>query len=132
MLNQNTVIVDTNVMVRFLIGDGGDLAKDAADFFRSVESGNVIAVLKDVVIAETVYVLEKVYSVPKAEISAVLAKMLMIKNIRMEDKETAVKALELYGFSNVDYADAYIVACGQVSGMKVKSYDKGVNRLLGN
>lgn len=129
-MNQNTVIVDTNVIIRFLVGDGGSFAADAAEFFVNVENGDTVAVVKDMILAESAYVLEKVYEVPKKEIASALQKLLILKNIRMDDKHVAMTALEIFAEENVDFADAYVVACGRVSGLTVKSYDKGVNRLL--
>ena len=54
-------IIDTNNLVRLLVGDNKLQQKQAVSWFREAELGKRILLIKSVVVAEVVFVLESVY-----------------------------------------------------------------------
>ena len=56
---------DTNVIVPYLVNDDPELYKKAKSFFDDVKNGSNNAVFFKNVIAECVYVLTKIYKVPR-------------------------------------------------------------------
>ena len=56
---------DTNVIVRYLIADDPTLHGRAKEFFDKVKNGSLKALILESVIAECIYVLTKIYKVPR-------------------------------------------------------------------
>ncbi len=56
------------------------------------------------VLAEVVFVLMKVYNTSKSDIKNTLVKFLSFENIILNSKPTILKALELFGKKNIDFA----------------------------
>ena len=55
------LILDANVLVRFLVQDGPQQAKAARKLVEQAESGAVLLVVDPMIIAEAVYVLTSFY-----------------------------------------------------------------------
>ena len=62
-------IIDTNVILRFFLADDEKQFPGACEFIQALEAGNDEALLTEMVFAEVVWVLQKVYAVPRAEIA---------------------------------------------------------------
>jgi len=60
---------DTNIIVRYLIKDDQNLFAKAKTFFDKVKKGVERIVILESVIAECVYVLTKIYKVPKGKVA---------------------------------------------------------------
>lgn len=66
LLRKNMQLIDTNVILRFVLNDNNEMAQRAAEV---IASG---AYKKPEVIAEVVYVLKSVYSTPKDKIKSII------------------------------------------------------------
>lgn len=99
---------DTSVLVRYLTGEPEEMAQRAA---RLVEGANKLRVTS-VVLAETAYVLQSVYKVPRIDVVDALQGLVMRRNVVLDvGKEHIVRALELCRPSTrVSFADALIWA----------------------
>lgn len=100
-----TAFVDTSVLVRYLTGDHAELSPKAA---RILESDESLAVSL-VALAEVGYVLESVYSVPRAVAARTLSDLLARRNLKVigMPKARVLEALALCaGSRSVSYADA--------------------------
>jgi predicted nucleic-acid-binding protein len=65
-----------------------------------------------IVLAELVWVLESCYGSAKAEIVAVLQRILRTKQLVVQDAETICKAVRLFEASKADFADRLIERIG--------------------
>ena len=81
-------------------------------------------------IAEVVFVLQKVYKVSKQEISQVLIDFIGFKNIINDEKTILVEALKIYSEKNLDFIDA--ILCAKSKQFTVKTFDKKLNNCLKN
>jgi predicted nucleic-acid-binding protein len=81
------------------------------------------------VCAEVVYVLEKVYAVPRENIRNALTLLTEYRNISTNDKTVLLKTLEIYHIRNIDFVDALLVAYNKITGAVIHSFDKKVNKL---
>ena len=75
-------LIDTNIILRYLIGDDKEKAIRAATLMEHVEKGTEQIEISPVVVAETIWTLEKFYKVPKKEISAKLLSLFLFKGVR--------------------------------------------------
>ena len=121
-----TAFVDTNVLVRHLTGDPADLAARATAYLRSERQ----LLLTDLVAAETVYVLESFYETPRAQVGAAVRSLVAFDSIVCVDPALLHRAVEVYETDGLDFAEAYLVACAETTGVgKVVSFDRSIDRV---
>lgn len=118
--------VDTNVLVRHLAQDSRDQAGRATLLLSTADSLQ----LSDVVFAETIYVLQSVYRASRERIAAAMRGTLGFTSIEVENRSLLVRALDVYERHRVDFADAYLVACAEASGIRlIASFDRALDRI---
>lgn len=61
----NTAILDTNVILRYLLKDNAKLFEQAKPFMDALKTGENQAYILEGVLVECVYVLLKVYQIPR-------------------------------------------------------------------
>ncbi len=117
-----TAFVDTNVLVRHLTGDPPDMAEAATEYLRA--EGELL--LTDVVVAETVYVLESFYEAPRDQVARALRSLVAFDSIVCVDPALLMRALEVYETERVDFAEANLIACAESTGVRriVRSLDR--------
>ncbi len=121
-----TPFVDTNVLVRHLTGDPPDQAARATAYLRRAEA----LLLPDLILAEVAYVLESFYEAPRAQVAEALRAVLAFPAIRVVDAELLLRAVEVYEAHRLDFADAYLVASAERTGVgEVASFDRGIDRV---
>ena len=60
MSKKNLIVLDTNVIILFLVGDDKALYEKSAKIFSDIENDSIKAIIMESGLAETVFVLEKV------------------------------------------------------------------------
>ena len=100
------IAVDTNVLLRYLLRDDKEQADRSRHVFETAES----ILITDVGLAETLWTLMgSRYGAAKADLIAVVDKLLQEPNVRFEDDEVIWSALQAYRGTEADFADAIIV-----------------------
>jgi predicted nucleic acid-binding protein len=118
--------VDSNILVRHLSGEPSDQAARVTAFLRDAEQ----LLLVDLVVAEVVYVLESVYQVERERVSELMHAVLGFPAIAVVDAPLLLRALELYEVHRLHFADAYLSACAEASGLGVvASFDRAIDRV---
>lgn len=102
------IAVDTNVLVRFLVEDDAEQSKRAAALFRRALAKSEPILVSDVVLCETVWVLDVAYGVPREEIGKTLADLLRAKGIEICDADLVHRALGAFRAGKGDFAD-YVI-----------------------
>ena len=121
-----SAFVDTNVLVRHLTGDPADLAARATAYLGSVRE----LLLTDLVAAETAYVLESFYEAPRNEVAIALRSLVAFESLVCVDPALLLRAVEVYETDRIDFAEAYLVACAESTGVgKVASFDRSIDRV---
>ena len=121
-----TAFVDTNILVRHLTGDPTAQARRATDFLARADE----LLLTDLVAAEVVYVLESFYEVERSRVAELLRAILAFRSIVVLDTPLLLRALEIYEVDRLDFADAYLVASAETSGVgAVASFDRSIDRV---
>lgn len=121
-----TALIDTNVLVRHLTGDPPEMAARATAYLGSTQE----LLLTDLVAAETVYVLESFYQAPRAQIAEAMRSLIAFDSIVCVDPALLLLAIEVYETDRVDFAEAYLVACAESTGIsKVASFDRSIDRI---
>jgi predicted nucleic-acid-binding protein len=124
-------LIDTNVILRFLIGDDPAKAARATALLERVEHGAESVVLPDEVLTETVWTLQSFYKVPRAETAQKLSALLNFAGVRTGDQDILLQALNLYASSNADIVDCLLAARSGESGILVYTFDETDFKRLG-
>ncbi len=120
--------IDTNVILRFLTNKSSN--KKLIDFFKKIEKGEEEVKCIDMVFFQTIFVLKSFYKIEKEEIIDAMRNLLTFKGLRMKDKQTIERTLDLWERHPDDIIDCYIVACMEKDGeSEIYSFDKKIERL---
>ena len=113
--------VDTNVLVRLLIGDDVAQAKRAAALFKK-ES----IFIPKTVLLETEWVLRRLYRLARATVVSSLRKLGGLGNVEFEQPLVVAQALQ-WCEDGLDFADALHLASSH-SASKFATFDERMNR----
>ncbi len=123
--------VDANVILRFLLDDPPDMAKEATKLFQAVADGQITLMVDDLIVAEVIWVLKSFYKQSIIDIVAILREFLLQDGIELADKPTILYALMLFETKNVDFIDALVTArMKRAKAQSIFSFDKHFDRLL--
>jgi predicted nucleic acid-binding protein len=121
-----SAVVDTNILVRHLTGDPPEQAARATAFLAAADG----LLLADLVVAETVHVLESFYEVPRARVAELVRAIIAFPAIVVLEPVLLLRSLELYETDRLDVAEAYLVAQAERSGIGVvASFDRTIDRV---
>ena len=121
-----SAFVDTNVIVRHLTGEPREMAARATAYLQTEDE----LLLTDLVAAETVYVLESFYEAPRDEVARSLRSLIAFDSIVCVDPALLLRAIEVYETDRLDFAEAYLVASAETSGVgKIASFDRSIDRV---
>lgn len=118
--------LDTNVLIRHLTGDPPEMAARAT----AALSGSEELFLTDLVVAECVYVLESFYEVERPRVPELLRAAIALPAVSVIDASLLLRALEVYELDRLDFAEAYLVASAEATGVgAVLSFDRSIDRV---
>lgn len=123
--------VDTDVIIRLLTQDDPVKEAQAAALFERVQAGSLTLQAPDTVIADAVYVLAspRLYRRSRAEVRDLLTPLVRLPGFQVRNKRAVLRALEVYGGTNVDFGDAMIIAAMEQDGADtLYSYDRDFDR----
>ena len=118
--------LDTNVIVRHFTADPPQLAIRATRFLATAAQ----LLVTDLVIAETVYVLESFYEAPRSQVAESLRSLIAFTSVACVDPAMLLRALEVYEVDRLDFAEAYLVACAESTDVRrIASFDRAIDRV---
>lgn len=121
-----TAFVDTDVLVRHLTGDPPAMAARATSFLASEAE----LLVTDLVVAETVCVLESFYEAPREQVAEAIRSLLAFDTVVTLDPALLLRAVEVYETARIDFAEAYLVACAEATGVgRIASFDRTLDRV---
>jgi predicted nucleic-acid-binding protein len=121
-----SAFLDTNVLIRHLTGDPPALARRASAFLATADE----LLLPDVIVAEVVYVLESVYEVERKRVAELVRAVIGFPAVVVSDEALLLRALEIYEQYRIHFAESYLAACGEVSGVDVvASFHRDIDRV---
>ena len=103
-------LLDTNVIVRFLVSDQSPKYKNLYSFFQSLEYGKMKVELKLIVLFQVLFILKSFYKVPKDQIANGITDLLKYKGIVIKNKTMIRRMMEMWCNKNLDIVDCYLIA----------------------
>jgi predicted nucleic-acid-binding protein len=120
----NRVIVDTNVIVRYLINDQPELHKKARDFLDLVKLGKIKAYIEQTVFTEVIFVLTNLYSISRDKIKESLQSLLLYRGFYNNEKDILIESLDIYVQTNLHIVDCIIVVKAKYENLEIQSFDQ--------
>ena len=118
--------LDTNVLIRHLTGDPPAQARRASAFLQRTEE----LFVPDLIVAEVVYVLESFYEVERQRVAELVRAIIGFPAIVVVDEPLLLRALEVYEVDRLDFAEAYLVASAEATGVEnIASFDREIDRV---
>ena len=125
-------LLDTNVILRHLLGDHPEQSPRATAYLRQVEQGQVRVRTSELVVFEAVFTLERHYRLPKKRVRDSLLPLLELPGIVLPGKQRLREAFDLYVQLNLPFADAYHAALMRRLGAEeMVSFDREFDRIPG-
>lgn len=124
-----TIVLDTNVFIRFLIKDIAAQFEKAKEVFTSIEDGNVSATVSILVVNEIIWIMDNYYEIKRDIYIPQVLKLLALKHMKTMEikKHMLVTILRILEHRNVDFTDVYLARVAD--GRSIVSFDKDIVRL---
>ena len=123
------IAIDTNVLVRILIDDPS--AEKQCQLARHIVNYHKDIWVCHIVLVETIWVLQKVYSFKKPQVILVLKKLIQHPHLHLEDTEILEHALHIFNVSNADFADCLILSKAQQNDLALHTFDRKLAQIQG-
>lgn len=117
-------LIDTNLVIRYLVQDHEKHAKAAGKLFDACDRGEVLIVVLPAVLAECVFVLESFYEHPCEDIASALGRLISSPGIEIRDAAIHLEALDRYGKTKIHFVDCVIAATAVAEKISVASFDQ--------
>jgi len=124
-----SVWVDTNILVRFITGDPGEMARRAQRLLRRAADRELLVRIPSLVIAEVIWVLGSYYGSDRNVIADAVRALVLADGVSVDDADLVLEALRLVQEANVAYVDAYLAATARAHGEPVATFDADFKRL---
>ncbi len=116
------VCIDTNVCLRFLIGDDDKKLTSTKQFFESAQQGELRLYISSIVLLEIYWVLSSLYKYSKRQAQNALQKIMLIRNLVIVDSTDFRAAFVLHKKTGVKLADC-LIATQVGKGIVLCTYD---------
>ena len=117
-------LVDTNLIVRYLVQDHERHAKAAGKLFDACDRGDVVIVVLPAVLAESVFVLESFYEHPRGDIASALGRLISCPGVEISAAAIHVDALDRYRRTKIHFVDCLIAATAAAQNTPAASFDQ--------
>lgn len=126
---KKTILLDANVIIRFLLNDHPKLSLRAKNIFSKAEKGFVKLYLDEVVLAEVIWTLSSFYKIEKTKIVERFKTLIAQNWIVNPRKVLLSEALVLYSKRKLDYIDCWVFAVSKSTGIHLETFDQDLKKL---
>ena len=125
------ITLDTNVLVRYLVRDDPEQAEAARLLLEGLDSGRPGFICREVMM-EVVWVLERAYKFPRAQITDVLAELIATDGLVIETADEVGRAAISYRQPGAGFSDLMILAAAERTGARpLYTFDRKLARMQG-
>jgi predicted nucleic-acid-binding protein len=121
--------VDTNILVRFLVGDDEIQSKKVYKLFKKAESKNNTLFIPLLVVLELIWVLESAYEISREEIVESISDILLMPILEFEHQSAIQQFTHFARNNNYDLSDLIIAYSAKEQGCEsVFTFDKKASK----
>ena len=125
------ISIDTNVLLRSILGDDADQAKAARALLEGLTAENPGFICREVIL-ETVWVLERTYRFSRAQIATELTVLIGRNSIAVETVDDVGWVIRHYRQSSDDFSDLLILQASRRAGaLPLYTFDRRLSRMDG-
>jgi len=124
--------IDTNIILRYLTHEDPEKTERCYTLFKNAQDNEVSLTTSEAVVAEAVFVLasKKHYHLTPEEIKKRLSPILLLQGLKVEHRQTLLRALDLYGIHKIDFEDCLSLAHMERQQLKeIYSYDQDFDQV---
>ena len=119
---KNMQLIDANVIIRCILNDCPEMTIEAE---QVIDNG---AYTKPEILAEVVYVLQKVYSVQRKILRDMIYNILDV--VHCDEEDCIRYAMDIYAEFSLDFVDCLLIAYHKIDHENIFSFDKKLNKHL--
>lgn len=119
---KNMQLIDANVIIRCILDDCPEMTAKATEV---IDSGTYT---KPEIIAEVVYVLQKVYSVQRGALRKMIYDILDV--VTCDEADCVRCAMDIYAEISLDFVDCLLIAYNKINQENIFSFDKKLNKQI--
>jgi len=121
--------IDTNILVRFLVGDDEIQAQKVYNIFKNAESRKKELFVPLLVVLELVWVLESVYEIKRNEILESISELLLMPVLKFEHQSSLQQFTNSAKGNNYDLSDLIIAYSAKDQGCQsVITFDRKASK----
>ena len=121
--------IDTNILIRFLVGDDELQAKKVYSIFKKTESEKKELFVPLLVVLEMIWVLESVYDISRTEILYSISDLLLMPIFKFDQQSALQQLVHSAQGNKYDLSDLLISHSAKVNGCEVViTFDKKASK----
>ncbi len=124
--------LDANFLLRFLLKDNVRQYEIAQEYLNRAKSEEIKLILPSLIVAEIVYVLDKLYKLEKIKIVEKVGVIINTPYLETEERLYLQQALLTYLHSPLHFADCYLYERAKNCDGEVLTFDKDFKKSLKN
>ena len=124
-----TFFADTNIFLRFLLGDVPFQYQLAKEYLQRAKKGHIKIVVCPIVVFEIFLALNEPYGFDKNKVTKALKTIVKMDYLEIEDRQNLIQALRLYQQQNMDLTDCFLFVKAKNAAGEVLSFNKDFKRL---
>ena len=122
----NMQLVDTNIILRWLLGDNKELSSKAEKLIEQAKPSTLL--VTDIVVAEITYVLRSTGR-DRKQTSEALLLVGRTEAFKYENEELVMAIINLLVETNLDFADCYLLARARREKLGLATFDNPLEKL---
>lgn len=129
-MQKSFVVLDTNYILRFLLGDIKLQFEKAKLLFKSIEAGRKKGILSVLVVNELIWVLERFYKLERKDFIPLILRLVSIKGIKILEikKSVLIAILRKVETSSLSFVDVYLVWQKEKLDCYLATFDKKMSK----
>ncbi len=124
-----TYILDTNILIRFIVGDNILHQQQAQRWFQEASRGAIEIIITPTIIAEATFVLQSFYKHSRDVISDAMEVFLSQRWLAVHEREILLDLWQHYR-EGLHFVDSYLLARAQSEKIDILSFDKKLKKRL--
>jgi predicted nucleic-acid-binding protein len=121
-------LIDANIILRYLLKDDETLFEKASSLLEKVKVGEDSVIISESVLAESVYVLQKVYKIEREVIAEKLRELFAYKGIANSDRKDLIDSIILFGQTRLSIVDSIVCTKSINQGLSLITFDDDLKR----
>lgn len=122
------IVIDTNVILRFVLNDDKNQLSEVKKLFEAIEEGQFQPYISSIILLEIHFVLTKIYKFSFDEVGDVFDRVMEMRNLTIIEKTHSIQAVEVYKKYKIKMGDCLIATQIPKGGMLV-TFDKDFSKI---